>query len=106
MYINKVNFESEFDKVIKNESDKNKILNLSYFSPTSGMASVAAVDADVNGTADLVGGDRYGNIWKIDLSSDDPNDWKSAFDDGAADENPLAPVYDVRRRVNAKKLSR
>ena len=27
VYINKVNFESEFDKVIKNESDKNKILN-------------------------------------------------------------------------------
>ncbi len=62
-------------------------------SPASGLGSVAAVDSDVDGMADLVyGGDRYGNIWKIDVSSEDPDDWKSAFDDGSADENPL-PLF-------------
>lgn len=62
-------------------------------SPASGLASVAAVDNDANGTTDFIyGGDRYGNIWKIDVSGEDTDDWKSAFDDGSADENPL-PLF-------------
>jgi type IV pilus assembly protein PilY1 len=48
--------------------------------PPNGLASVVSVDRDQNGTADIVyGGDRNGNVWKIDLSSSTPASWAAAF---------------------------
>jgi len=47
---------------------------------SNGLAEVAAIDVDHNGTVDLVyGGDRNGNIWKIDLSSSTPSAWGASF---------------------------
>lgn len=46
----------------------------------NGLASAAAIDADLDGTADIIyAGDRKGQIWKIDVSSSDPKDWKPDF---------------------------
>jgi Tfp pilus tip-associated adhesin PilY1 len=40
------------------------------------LGTPSAVDADLNGTADLVyAGDRLGNLFRFDLRSDDPDDW-------------------------------
>ncbi len=45
-----------------------------------GLATVDPVDADSNYTADYVyAGDLYGNLWKFDLSSSDPSQWKVAY---------------------------
>jgi type IV pilus assembly protein PilY1 len=44
--------------------------------PSNGLAGVVGVDTDFNGTVDFVyGGDRNGNMWKIDLSSSTPSSW-------------------------------
>ncbi len=46
-------------------------------SPANGLSTVSAVDRDQNGTADIVyAGDRYGQLWKVDLSSATPSVWK------------------------------
>lgn len=46
----------------------------------NGLASVAAVDRDIDGTTDLLYvGDLQGNVWKIDVSSSNWQDWKTAF---------------------------
>ena len=46
-------------------------------SPANGLSTVAAVDRDQNGTADIVyAGDRYGQLWKIDISASTPSGWK------------------------------
>ena len=46
-------------------------------SPANGLSTVAAIDRDRNGTVDIVyGGDRYGQLWKVDLSSATPSAWK------------------------------
>ena len=45
-----------------------------------GLATVFPVDADSNYTTDYVyAGDLYGNLWKFDLSSSDPSQWKVAY---------------------------
>jgi type IV pilus assembly protein PilY1 len=45
-------------------------------SPANGLSTVSAVDRDQNGTADIVyAGDRYGQLWKVDLSSAAPSGW-------------------------------
>ena len=46
----------------------------------NGLGSPTAVDADLNGTVDLVyAGDKLGNLYRFDLSSDDPDDWKAVL---------------------------
>lgn len=59
-------------------------------SPPNGMASIAGVDRDQNGTLDIVyAADRNGNVWKVDLtsatapSSGSPT-WASAFGTASA----------------------
>lgn len=48
--------------------------------PPNGLSSLAGVDRNLDGMADYVYvGDRNGNLWKIDLSSDTPGNWKAAF---------------------------
>ena len=48
--------------------------------PPNGLASPAAVDVDLDGVTDYVyAGDRQGNVWKFDLTSSDPDQWKVAF---------------------------
>lgn len=59
----------------------------------NGLNTPAAVFADSNFTADYVyAGDLRGNLWKFDLSSSDPNDWKVAY--GTALTNPGSASYD------------
>ncbi|MEM7097110.1 MAG: PilC/PilY family type IV pilus protein [Pseudomonadota bacterium] len=44
----------------------------------NGLGSPAAVDADLNGTVDYVyAGDRLGNLYRFDLTSGTPSEWKA-----------------------------
>lgn len=46
---------------------------------SNGMSSPTPVDVDSDRITDLVyAGDLYGNVWKIDVSSNDPADWDFA----------------------------
>ncbi len=46
----------------------------------NGIATPLAVDADQNGSIDIVyAGDLHGNLWKFDFTSKTANNWKLAF---------------------------
>ncbi len=46
----------------------------------NGLSTPVLVDTDNDGRADTVyAGDRKGNLWKVDLSSTTPSNWKSAY---------------------------
>jgi type IV pilus assembly protein PilY1 len=46
----------------------------------NGLSGPVASDINANGTADYIyAGDLKGNVWKFDVSSVDPNDWKLAY---------------------------
>ncbi len=46
----------------------------------NGLATPAAVDLNGDGTADYVyAGDLFGNLWKFDIRSNDPDDWNVAY---------------------------
>jgi type IV pilus assembly protein PilY1 len=48
--------------------------------PANGLSTTFALDKNSDGTVDyLYAGDRYGNMWKINVSSTNPADWGSAF---------------------------
>nr|MBL8410256.1 hypothetical protein [Dechloromonas sp.] len=48
--------------------------------PANGLATTYALDKDENGTVDYIyAGDRYGNLWKVDVSSATTSSWGSAF---------------------------
>lgn len=56
----------------------------------NGLASPAAVDVDGDSIVDFIyAGDLFGNMWKIDVSNEDPAQWGFAF--GTTD-SPL-PLY-------------
>lgn len=56
----------------------------------NGLASPAAVDVDGDFIVDQIyAGDLFGNMWKIDVSNSDPNDWGFAF---GTEANPQ-PLY-------------
>ncbi|MBK4738080.1 pilus assembly protein [Noviherbaspirillum pedocola] len=79
-------------------------LNTNYFkialpaagesvSTPNGVSALAAVDRDQNGTVDILyAGDRYGQLWKLDLSSATPGNWKV---DLAANSQP-APLFTAK----------
>jgi type IV pilus assembly protein PilY1 len=51
----------------------------------NGLATPAAVDTNGDGTADYVyAGDLYGNLWKFDIRSTDPANWRVAYGTTAA----------------------
>jgi type IV pilus assembly protein PilY1 len=46
----------------------------------NGLSTPSLVDIDFDGKVDYVyAGDMIGNLWKFDLTSDDPNEWKIAY---------------------------
>lgn len=48
--------------------------------PANGLSATYAFDKDNNGTADYIyAGDRYGNLWKVDVSSATTTNWGAAF---------------------------
>ena len=69
----------------------------------NGLAGVFAVDEDGNGTADYVyGGDLKGNVWRFDISSNNPASWGVAYSgaplftakDASNNTQPItAPLY-------------
>lgn len=69
----------------------------------NGLAGVFAVDEDGNGTADYVyGGDLKGNVWRFDISSNNPASWGVAYSgaplftakDASNNAQPItAPLY-------------
>jgi type IV pilus assembly protein PilY1 len=61
----------------------------SYYAPVggtpveypNGLSAPRVVDLNGDGTADVVyAGDLRGNLWKFDLTSTEPSEWKVAFD--------------------------
>lgn len=66
--------------------------------PANGLASVLPIDRDLDGNVDFFyGGDRRGNLWKIDVSSANPADWKSAFGTASAPE----PLFTAKHTAGA-----
>lgn len=58
--------------------------------PPNGLSTVYALDKNDDAITDYIyAADRYGNLWKIDVSSSDPANWASAF--GTTDD-PL-PLF-------------
>jgi type IV pilus assembly protein PilY1 len=59
----------------------------------NGMSTPAAVDVNGDDIVDFVyAGDLFGNMWKVDLRSDDEDDWKFSFGTAAV---PL-PLFSAR----------
>ncbi len=53
-------------------------------SPANGLSTVFGIDKDSDNVVDyLYAGDRYGNVWKIDVSNTNPANWGSAFSSGS-----------------------
>lgn len=56
----------------------------------NGLMGATWVDIDNNGTADWIyATDLKGQVWKFDVSSSNPAEWKSAFEEGAGVAKPL-----------------
>lgn len=56
----------------------------------NGLASPAMIDIDSDAVVDLIYvGDLFGNLWKIDVTSDDPGQWDFAMKQG----NEPRPLY-------------
>jgi type IV pilus assembly protein PilY1 len=67
----------------------------------NGLNTPAAVFADSNYTADYVyAGDLRGNLWKFDLSSSNPDDWRVAYGTAVNSENSAQydpkPLFEAR----------
>lgn len=74
--------------------------NASTYHGSNGLASPRLVDLTGNGRPDIAyAGDLQGNLWKFDLSSNNPNDWKAALGDKPLFSDPdkraitTAPAY-------------
>jgi type IV pilus assembly protein PilY1 len=53
----------------------------------NGLSSPAFIDIDANGTVDIAyAGDLFGNLWKFDLKSSTPAEWKIAYGTSTAPE--------------------
>jgi type IV pilus assembly protein PilY1 len=62
----------------------------------NGLSSPAAVDIDGDNVSEYVyAGDLYGNLWKFDLTSTDPADWKIPY----TDAGDPAPLYVARNAL-------
>jgi len=54
------------------------------------LATVTPIDSNSDTNIDAIyAGDLFGNVWKFDVSSSDPDDWQSAFGDSATTPEPL-----------------
>ncbi len=62
--------------------------------PANGLSGTVAVDTTLDGTVDLIyAGDRFGNLWKFDVSSTSPSSWGVALG-SAASPTPLFTAKD------------
>lgn len=51
--------------------------------PANGLSAAYGIDNNDDNVVDyLYAGDRYGNLWKVDVSDTDPANWGSAFSSG------------------------
>jgi type IV pilus assembly protein PilY1 len=56
----------------------------------NGLSSPAALDVNGDDRVDLVyAGDLYGNLWKFDFRSSNPDEWRVAYKDSAGQARPL-----------------
>jgi len=61
---------------------------------SNGLAAPAVLDTNRDGKADLVyAGDLWGNVWKFDISSTNPDDWRVSLD--------KKPLFQARSRAGA-----
>lgn len=68
----------------------------------NGLATPAAVDSNGDHMVDIVyAGDLRGNLWKFDLSSSDPTNWKTAF----TASNKPAPLFKATDGANAQPIT-
>lgn len=62
----------------------------------NGLASAAVVDFNVDDVADYVyAGDLRGNMWKFDITSTNPSNWKVAYTTGSGAPMPLYVATDA-----------
>ncbi|QBR84306.1 fimbrial assembly protein [Legionella israelensis] len=65
----------------------------------NGMSTPIIVDVDGNSIADFIyAGDMFGNLWKIDISANNPNSWGFSFKQGSSP----APLF-VAQNANGKR---
>ncbi|WP_417499033.1 pilus assembly protein [Methylophaga sp.] len=58
----------------------------------NGIATPTAIDTNQDGTTDLIyAGDMFGNVWSIEIGSNNKNDWDFTYRD--ADTNKPLPLY-------------
>ncbi|QLI80764.1 hypothetical protein HZU75_04045 [Chitinibacter fontanus] len=68
------------NKVVKITVDASVASNGGLFSGANGLSAPTAADLNSDGTADYVyAGDMFGNLWKFDVSSNDPSQWRVAL---------------------------
>jgi len=75
--------------------------------PKNGLSTPSVVDADGDGLADYAyAGDLMGNLWKFDLTGDNPVKWRVAFFDGNTPK-PLfrATCVDAEGRVAPQRIT-
>lgn len=78
----------------------------------NGMATPAIVDTNGDFIADYVyAGDLFGNVWKLDITDADPNNWKFAFLETNGDPKPFYTAKDgngknqpITSRINVAKI--
>ena len=74
----------------------------------NGLSTPTWVDLDNNGTADVVyAGDLKGNLWKFDIRSDSPSNWRVSFSlrgcgDDPTDDKVCNPLF--APRIGGEKL--
>lgn len=72
----------------------------------NGLSAPTWIDRDLNGTADTVyAGDLKGNMWKFDISSTNPANWKVAYQSSAGANRPLFTAQYTRPVNNVSTTS-
>lgn len=67
--------------------------------PDNGLSPPMWIDLDGNGTADVVyAGDLKGNMWKFDLTSSEPSNWKLAY---TLDNGTKRPLFRALNGTNS-----
>ena len=62
--------------------------------PPNGLSGPVGIDKNLDGTVDLIyAGDRFGNVWKVDVSSATPSSWGVGFG-STASPKPLFSAKD------------
>jgi type IV pilus assembly protein PilY1 len=91
---NSTNHDAVLFIVDADTGDLIKKINTDADATCNGLATPLPIDVNADGKVDYVyAGDLIGNLWKFDLTSDNPNDWDVAYKDGTTPK-PLFQAKD------------